>query len=207
MAVLENLALKSLPLEPRRNLTLLVHHRQFPAGETLFASGSTIPKLFFLNSGAVSLATPLTGSETIQFAIVGRERLIGGAAALGTASSVYQVSVQVQGEGYSLDVDIARKFAEDYAELRSMIGRHEQLVLAQSEQSLACNAVHNIDQRLARWLLRLRDAAGSDKLLVTQDMMSQMLGVQRTSITLSASKFQHMGWISYTRSHLKTFGL
>jgi len=82
MAVLENLALKSLPLEPRRNLTLLVHHRQFPAGETLFASGSTIPKLFFLNSGAVSLATPLTGGETIQFAIVGREGLIGGAAAL-----------------------------------------------------------------------------------------------------------------------------
>jgi hypothetical protein len=78
--------------------------------------------------------------------------------------------------------------AEDYAELRSMIGRHEQLVIAQSQQPSACNAVHNIHQRLARSLLRLRDAAGSDKLLVTQDMMSQMLGVQRTSITLSASK-------------------
>ena len=107
---------------------------------------------------------------------------------------------------FAVGILIACAFGcEERSTRRLTVGQGDvrQFILAQSQQSSACNGLHNIDQRLARWLLRLRDATGSNMLHVTQDLMSQMLGVRRTSVTVSASKFQDMGWISYTRGHLK----
>jgi CRP-like cAMP-binding protein len=82
-----------------------------------------------------------------------------------------------------------------------MIDRPEQFILAQSQQSLARNALHNLHQRLARWLMRIRDITDSNTLRVTQDSMSELLGIRRTSISMVVGSFQHMGWISYAQGY------
>ena len=203
MPVLQNLGLRNLPPDVLRKLEPLLHEHEFPAGKTLFMPGDEVRHLFFMISGAVSLVTPLTAGETIEFAIVGRDSLVGGMAALGSADAIYQAIVQVDGKGYSLDVDAARRLVQDNQAFRTLIVRHEQFLLAQSQQSAACNAVHNLEQRLSRWLLRVRDVTGSDTFRLTQDFMSEMLGVRRTSISLVAGKFQQSGWISYVRGQVR----
>ena len=203
MRDLENLALNRLSPDLSQKLTPFLRHVHFVSGKALFMAGEQVRHLFFLESGAVSLLTPLAGDQTIEFALVGREALIGGAAALGSRHALYQASVQVEGEGYSLDVDVACRFAQEHHSFRMLIDLQEQFILAQSQQSSACNALHSLDQRLARWLLRIRDVTGSNTLQVTQELMSEMLRVQRTSVSLVAGRFQHMGWISYARGQLK----
>jgi len=203
MRVLENHVLNALSPDLRRRFARFLHRGRFVAGRTLFMVGEPVRHLYFLESGAVSLVTPLAGGQTIEFALVGREGLICGAAALGSRQALYQASVQVDGEGYTLDVNVACQLAQEHQVFRTMIDRQEQFILAQSQQSSACNALHNVDQRLARWLLRIRDITGSNTLRVTQELMSELLGVRRTSISLVAGRFQHMGWISYARGHLQ----
>ena len=203
MPFLQNLALRSLPPDVFRKLAPLLHEQEFPAGKILFMPGDSIRHLYFLISGAVSLVTPLAAGETIEFAIVGRDGLIGGTAAIGSADACYQAIVQVDGHGYAVEVEAARRLVQDSESFRALIIRHEQFVLAQAQQSSACNALHNLDQRLARWLLRVRDVTGGDTFKLTQDFMSEMLGVRRTSVSVVAGKFQQAGWISYVRGHVR----
>ena len=108
--------------------------------------------------------------------------MVGAGAALDDRDAVYKAIVQVAGNGYALDVDFARHIARDSEEFRSTIIRHEYLVLAQAQQSAACNATHNLSERLARWLLRVRDVTGSDSFVLTQEYIAEMLGVGRTSV-------------------------
>jgi CRP-like cAMP-binding protein len=203
MPVLQNLGLRNLPADILQKLGLALHEHEFPAGKILFMPGDSVRHLFFMTSGAVSLVTPLAGGETIEFAIVGRDSLIGGMAALGSPDAFYQAIVQVDGAGYSLEVEAARRLVHDSEAFRTLIARNEQFILTQAQQSSACNALHNLEQRLARWLLRVRDATGSDTFKLTQDFMSEMLGVRRTSVSVVAGKFQQAGWISYVRGHVR----
>ncbi len=81
--------------------------------------------------------------------------------------------------------------------------RHEQVILAQAQQSAACNAIHKVEARLARWLLRTRDLAGTDLLLLTQEYLAEMLGVRRSSVSLVAHTLQEAGLIRYSRGNIK----
>ena len=203
MPVFENLGLRNLPPDIFRKLAPLLHEHVFPAGKILFMPGDAIRHLYFMTAGAVSLVTPLAAGQTIEFAIVGRDGVVGGMAALGSPDALYEAIVQVDGSGYSLEVEAARRFALDHHAFRTLLVAYEQVVLAQSQQSSACNAMHNLEQRLARWLLRVRDVTGSDTFRLTQDFMAEMLGVRRTSISVVAGKFQQAGWISYVRGHIR----
>ena len=97
----------------------------------------------------------------------------------------------------------ARQAARESDDFRRTIIRHEQLVLAQAQQSAACNASHSLNERLARWLLHTRDVLGADSLLLTQEFMAEMLGVRRTSVSIVAHGLQQAGLISYRRGHVK----
>jgi CRP-like cAMP-binding protein len=120
---------------------------------------------------------------------------------------MYKAIVQVAGSGFALDVETARQVARDNEEFWSTIVQHEQLILAQAQQSAACNAVHNLEQRLARWLLRVRDATASDRFDLTQESIAEMLGVRRTSVSLVANALQKAGLISYRRGHISVDNL
>jgi CRP-like cAMP-binding protein len=203
MQFLQNLCLAQLTPGVFDRVKPQLRPREFSAAEILFTPGDGIRDVYFLTSGAVSLVTPLEGGQTIEFGIIGRESVVGGSAALAAeADANYQAIVQVPGQGYSLDVERARLLAQEHKEFRALITRHEQLILAQAHQSSACNAVHDIEQRFSRWLLRVRDVVGSDSFRLTQELMAEMLGVRRTSVTAVAQKIQQAGVITYTRGHI-----
>ncbi len=133
---------------------------------------------------------------------VGRDGVVAGGAALDDRDAMYKAIVQVSGDSLSVDVETVRQVARESEPFRTAIIRHEQLILAQAQQSAACNAAHNLEERLARWLLRVRDVTGSDTFELTQEFMAEMLGVRRTSVSIVAHAMQAAGLISYRRGHV-----
>ncbi len=165
----------------------------------LFEAGARIDRVYFPYSGIISLVVGLGGGEMIEAAMIGRDSMLGGAAALDGQISLNKAIIQLAGAGATLDVARFRKAAEASPAFRTTLIRHEQVLFAQAQQSAACNASHTVEARLARWLLRSRDLSGSDTLALTQEFLAQMLGVRRTSVTLVANTLQDAGLIHYRR--------
>lgn len=111
--------------------------------------------------------------------------------------------MQIAGSGFAIRASDLIELADDSPSLTELMFRHEQYLLAQAQQSLACNARHKIPQRLATWLLRARDAADSNRLYLTQEFLAQMIGVQRASVSTVAGKLQDDGLISYRRGQIE----
>lgn len=139
--------------------------------------------------------------------MIGRESLVGASAGLNGQISVYKAIVQIAGAGSAVDADRFRDVADASADLRTTLFKHEQLFLVQAQQSAACNATHTVEARLARWLLRCRDLQGSDDLQLTQEFISQMMGVRRTSVSVVANTFQQAGFLRYSRGHIRILNL
>jgi len=199
----QNLLLRDLPSSVLDKLRPRLRAQNFSPGQVLFAAGDKIANIYFPRAGAVSLVCELTGGQMIETAMIGHESVIGGGAALDDREAVYKAIVQIGGTGFALDVDTARHVARDSEDFRRAIIRHEQLILAQAQQSAACNASHTLNERLARWLLHTRDVLGADSFLLTQEFMAEMLGVRRTSVSIVAHTLQEAGLINYRRGHIK----
>jgi CRP-like cAMP-binding protein len=173
----------------------------------LFEAGDTIDRIFFPHAGVVSLVVELASGETIEAAMIGREGVVGGLSALDSKISISRAIVQIAGAASVVDVDFVRFLAERSVAFRTTLIKHEQILLAQSQQSAACNATHTIEARLSRWLLRCRDLVGSEDLPLTQEFVAQMLGVRRTSVSIVANTLQQAGFIKYKRGHIRVLDL
>jgi len=169
----------------------------------LFEVGDAIEQVYFPYSGVVSLVVPLESGETIEAAMIGRESLVGGSAGLNGQISVCKAIVQIAGAGSVLDTDRFRTLADTSIACRITLFKHEQLILVQAQQSAACNATHTVEARLARWLLRCRDLQCSDDLKLTQEFISEMMGVRRTSVSVVANTLQQAGFLRYSRGHIR----
>lgn len=201
MAVRNNF-LRALSPQTFDQIKPRLHARKFPLGDTLFRRGDTIANVYFLNSGGISLVSELAGGHMVESAMIGSDSVVAGGAALDDGEAVYKAIVQVTGEGLVLDIAAARQMANDSEEFRRAIMGHEQMILAQAQQSAACNATHNLHERLARWLLRVRDATQSDSFELTQEFIAEMLGVGRSSVSLVAHALQEAGLINYSRGRI-----
>jgi CRP-like cAMP-binding protein len=196
-----NLFLQGLP--PTLANGLKLRSEYFDTGQVLYATGDRVKAIHFPSSGAISLVTELASGQMVESAMVGCDSVVGAAAALNGQEAVHKAVVQVSGSGHALDIEAARQIARDSDEFRTAIERHEQLILAQAQQSAACNAAHGLHQRMARWLLRVRDVTGNDSFPLTQEYMAEMLGVQRTSVSVVAHALQQAGLIYYRRGQLR----
>ena len=202
-----NMLLASLPpavfasLRPHLKPVELVHET------VLFEAGDEIDRVFFPETGAISLVVGLASGEVIEAAMIGRDSMLGGSAALDGKISLNKAIVQIAGAGLALDVEHFRQAAKESEEFRTTLMRHEQVLFAQAQQSAACNITHKIEARLARWLLRCRDLTGGDTLHLTQEFVAEMLGVQRSSVSLVANTLQHAGLINYNRGTIQITNL
>jgi CRP-like cAMP-binding protein len=134
--------------------------------------------------------------------MVGRNGIIGAAAAFGVVQSDSTMVVQLAGAGWSIDVEPIASLANSDDRVRAVLFRNERFLLMQAQQTAGCNARHPIPQRLASWLLRLRDIAGEGQYYLTQEYLAQMLGVQRAAVSGFASELQDKGLIQYRRGNL-----
>ena len=136
--------------------------------------------------------------------MVGRDSIFGAFSALGDdPTALDSAIVLVPGIASTLDVDRLRAAAEQSATFRAMLMRHGKAVYAQIQQTAGCNASHTIEARLARCLLHTRDLSGSDKLVLTQEFMAQMIGARRNSVSLVANTLQQANFIHYSRGHIE----
>jgi CRP-like cAMP-binding protein len=173
----------------------------------LVGAGDKLTRVFFPHSGAISLVIGLESGGTIEVATIGRDSVFGGTAALDGCISLTDAIVQLPGTASTLEVGRLRTAADRSASFRTTLIRHEQALFAQAQQSAACNASHAVEARLARWLLRMHDLANDDELLLTQDFLAQMIGVQRNSVSTVAHTLQQAGIIKYARGNIKITNL
>jgi CRP-like cAMP-binding protein len=172
-------------------------------GDLLFEAGDPVNWVYFPHSGVISLVVGLADGQMIEAAMVGRDGVVGGSAALDGKVALNRGIVQIEGDASIFDVAILRKTAEQSTTFRTALIRHEQALFAQAQQSAACNASHTVEARLSRWLLRSQELAGEDTLDLTQEFVAQMLGVRRTSVSLVANTLQSAGLIQYSRGRIQ----
>ena len=192
-------------LTPPDRDALLPHLKviELPQELVLFDAGDTIKAIYFPHIGIVSLVVDLNSGDMIEAAMIGQDGVVGGSAALNGDLSLNKAVVQLTGRASVVDVDRVRALAESSVVFRTALMRHEQFVMAQAQQSAACNASHAVEARISRWLLRCRDLAGSNDIALTQEFLAEMMGVRRTSVSLVANTLQQAGLIKYRRGHIR----
>jgi Crp-like helix-turn-helix domain len=164
---------------------------------------ATIDRVYFPHAGVVSLVVEMEIGDMIETAMVGRDGVANATSALDGKLALHKGIIQAAGSASAIHPDALRSIADEFDPFRSLLIRHEQVLLAQAQQSAGCNASHTVEARMCRWLLRIRDLMQSDEMELTQEFLAQMLGVRRTSVSLVAGTLQKAGMIRYRRGHIK----
>jgi CRP-like cAMP-binding protein len=198
-----NVILDSMPPGDAGALRDILKPVHLEQARILFESGESITHVYFPTSAIISLVVTLSTGETVEAAMVGRDGIVGAAAALDGRISLSRAIVQLSGSCLECDIGSLKLAALKSEPLLSLLVRHEQTVYSQAQQSAACIATHHVEARLSRWMLRARDLSGSDTLPFTQEFLAEMLGVQRTSVSVVAHTLQAAGLIKYSRGRIQ----
>lgn len=174
-----------------------------PAGQTLLAAGEECVLAYFLESGMASGVVSMADGTTVETGITGKEGVVGLPALLGTKSMPTNCFMQISGSGYKIRAEHLSEAYERPGTLRKQINRFIQVYIAQTAQTAACNRVHEVPQRLARWLLMCHDRMESDTFTITQEFLGHMLGTPRTAVTIAAGALRKAGLIDYFRGEVK----
>lgn len=170
-------------------------------------AGTALKYVYFPHGGSVSITVGLSEGQMIEIAMLGRDSVVGGGAALADGIALSDATVLFPGGASVVEITAFRGAAAASAPFRELIIRHEQALLAHAQQSLLCNTLHPVEARLARWLLRARDLSHGEILPLTQEALAQMIGVQRNAISLVAHDLQRAGIIHYSRGHIEILDL
>ncbi len=197
-----NRLLAALPAETLAAMSRELKHISMVQGSTLYEAGAQIDDVYFPQSGMVSLLVVSKDGGAIQVAAIGREGAVGLHSAVGKRRSLTRATTQVGGVFSTIRAHVFAQIAQQSAPLRDLIARYTEVLWAEAQQLAACNAMHKASGRLCRWLLQCADRIGSDQLPLTQELISQMLGVRRTTVTLLAQSLQEKGLIKYTRGKI-----
>jgi CRP-like cAMP-binding protein len=162
----------------------------------------TLKRAYLPHRGVISLVVKLSRGDHVQVAMVGRDSIFGSFAALGDPTALNSAVVLVPGVASAVELDALRSAADQSATLRATLARHGLAVYAQIQQTAGCNAAHTVESRLARCLLHTRDLSGSDKIVLTQESIAQMIGARRNSVSLVAHTLQQANFIHYSRGHI-----
>jgi CRP-like cAMP-binding protein len=187
---------------PPRNLKRLMpelEHIRCERAEVLMNADSSLDHLFFPDSGVVSVLAVYANGIVIEMATIGREGCTGVQAAFGAKRSSVQLLVQIPGSAAKIPRVAFMRAMESMPPFRNLMYAYIQAFLEQVMVSVACNGAHSLKQRLARWLLMMRDRTDDDALPITQDLLAEMLGVQRPSITIAARELERAGLIARGR--------
>jgi CRP-like cAMP-binding protein len=163
----------------------------------------TLKRAYLPHSGVISLVVKLARGEHVQVAMVGRDSIFGSFSALADATALNSAVVLVPGVASTLDIDRLRVAADQSATFRALLFRHGLAIYVQIQQTAGCNISHTVESRLGRCLLQTHDLSGSDKLVLTQESMAQMIGARRNSVSLVANTLQQANFIHYSRGRIE----
>jgi CRP-like cAMP-binding protein len=195
--------LACLPQSDQEALSAHLGVAELAPRQILHNPGERFSAVYFPHEGIVSLVVDLSTGEMVEAGTVGRDGVVGGAAAFVGAVPLSRAVVQVGGLASVIRADDLCRFADQNPRLRTKLFLYQYFLLAQAQQCAACNASHPVERRLARWLLRCRDLAGRDDIRLTQEFLAEMLGVRRSSVSLVANTMQSAGLIQYRRGYIR----
>ena len=157
---------------------------------------------YFLETGLASVVLTLAGGATVEVGVVGIDGVVGLPMLLGAETMPGETFIQVAGSGYRIDAQLLKAEFERDGQLRSHLQKYVLAHLIQSAQNAACNRLHPISERLARWILTCHDRVQSDRMPLTHEFLGQMLGAPRSTVTLAAGMLHEAGLIDYSRGHV-----
>jgi CRP-like cAMP-binding protein len=199
----ENHFLSSLDADDLEALRPRLSFVDLERDQLLARAGQPVANAVLPTGAVVSVVALMRDGRSVESRTIGRESGFGLLHAIGSRVSFEQVTVQIAGPAFRIPVDALAELAIARPTLLRAIVTHAQASLVQAAQMTACNALHGVDARLCAWLLRSQDRVQSDVIPLTQEHLSIMLGVQRTTVTAAASDMQERGWISYSRGKIR----
>lgn len=173
-----------------------------PLGQVLYESGRTLSHVYFPSTSIVSLLYVMENGASAEIAVVGNEGVVGISLFMGGGSTPSRAVVQSAGHGLRLRAPAMKAEFDRAGPVMHLFLRYTQALLTQMAQTAVCNRHHSLDQQLCRWLLLSLDRLRGNELLMTQELIANMLGVRREGVTESALKLQAAGLIRYARGHI-----
>ncbi|MEO8429989.1 MAG: Crp/Fnr family transcriptional regulator [Acidobacteriota bacterium] len=198
-----NHLLASLPDPEMRRLTPSLQPHTWRIREELHQPGKPLDFVYFPVSGVASLVTSMEDGTTVEAATVGNEGLVGLPMFLETGTVSIEAFVQIPGECLRMKASIFRAEMQNGGVLREVAQIYTQVLLRFVAQSSACNRLHSLRQRCARWLMLSHDRVVGDAFLLTQEFLSQMLGVRRATVTVAAGELRQLGLITYRQGRIQ----
>jgi len=168
-------------------------------GEILYLPEQKIDYVYFVTTGVVSLLAALENGATVEAGVIGPEGMAGISVILGADSTPNQALIQAEGQALRMSSQDVRTEFRNGGKLPDLLLRYTHTLFTQVAQTAACNRLHTIEQRLARWLLLTQDRVASDEFVLTQDFLSRMLGVRRAGVSVAANTLKQAGLIDYRR--------
>ena len=194
-----NVILLSASDNDYRSLRPFLEYVDLPDHVVLHEAGAKVEFAYFPNRGLISLVVAMEDGKTAEAGVVGSEGFTGIPAAVGLSRSPLQAVVQISGDGFRVEVEPLQKILESSPTFQVLLSRYAVVQGMQVAQTAGCNRLHDIEQRLARWLLTTQDRVDSECLPITHDFLATMLGTNRSSVSLAAGILQRKKLIKYTR--------
>jgi CRP-like cAMP-binding protein len=198
-----NQLLAALPVEEWQRWLPQLEPVELKLGQVLFESGSAQRYVYFPTSAIVSLLYVTENGSSAEIAIVGFEGIVGIALFLGGETSPSRAVVQSAGQGFRLRAHVIKEEFGSSLPVMYLLLRYAQALITQISQTAVCNRHHSVQQQLCRWLLMSLDRLPGNDLRMTQELISNMLGVRREGVTENANKLQQAGLIRYSRGHIE----
>ena len=198
----ENQLLARLPDEELVRWLPHLEPVDMPLGKVLYESGATLLYVYFPTSAIVSLLYVMEDGASAEIAVVGYEGIVGISRFMGGESTPSRAVVQSGGNGYRLKASLMLEDFNRAGTVMHLLLRYTQALITQMAQTAVCNRHHTLDQQLCRWLLLSLDRLRSNELVMTQELIANMLGVRREGVTAAAGRLHRAGLINYQRGHI-----
>lgn len=206
-ALTQNNLLAALPPAELARLAPHLEWHAMPLGQVLYESGGQMQHVYFPTTSIVSLLYVMEDGASAEIAVVGREGLVGVSLFMGGLSTPSRAVVQSAGHGFRLSAKVMMVEFNRAGPLLHLLLRYTQALITQMSQTAVCNRHHSLDQQLCRWLLLSMDRLQSNELIMTQELIANMLGVRREGVTEAAGRLQKDGLISYQRGRIQMLDL
>jgi CRP-like cAMP-binding protein len=200
--IFKNRLLNALTQEDLGSLRSHLHPLNLEQRRVLYEVGATIEHVYFLEQGLGSILTTMADGASVEVGMIGLEGMVGMPAVLGDDVSAQHVVVQLPGSALRLSAAHCKAAFDQSADVRRVLLRFANALLNLSSQTAACNRLHSVEQRCARWLLMSSDRIQSDELPLTHEFLSSMLGVRRAGVSETAGELQRSGLIRYHHGHI-----
>ena len=198
-----NLLLRGLPPAELERLLPHLHPVTFSLGQIAYEPGERINYCYFPTDCVFSLVYTTQDGTTAEMGLVGNEGVLGVALILGGESTCSRALVLMAGEALRLPAKLLRQELDHSGPLEHLLLRYTQALITQISHTAVCNRLHSVEQRLCRWLLLCHDRKNHSELLMTQELIANMLGGRRESVTVAAGHLQDAGLIHYSRGHIR----